>query len=790
MKKIYLFFVFVLAVLSVKAQVTFSVDDFKIKPGETKTMEFTMQATREVAAFDFYVRMPEGLEIVYPAKNRLTMSEWGSDLSGFADPKSDGSGDCHFTVYSQTGDPIAAGSGTIFQIDVKASEDVALGEASIYMYEFAIADGYGDEIMVDYTDLTSTMRFYEEYNLSATSSNEGWGSASMDPSGVVENGTEVTATATPAEGYEFVNWTKGDDVVSTDNPYTFTAVADLALVANFKAIKYDVTFDVDGVKTTESLDYGTVITKPEDPTKEGYTFAGWDPEFVEGATVPVGGITYTATWTVNSHTITFNTNGGSEIEPMTLDYGTAIVLPDAPTREGYEFAGWAEEVPETMPDRDLVLNATWNVLKYTVKFVVDGVAVYEESLDYGTVVTKPADPVKEGYTFAGWDPEFVEGTTVPVGGLTYNATWNVNYYTLTFKWNDVVYSTASVAYGSAITAPETPEREGYEFTGWTPEVPEVMPAEDLTFEATWNVLQYTVKFVVDGVAVYEESLDYGTVVTKPADPVKEGYTFAGWDPEFVEGTTVPVGGLTYNATWNVNYYTLTFKWNDVVYSTASVAYGSAITAPETPEREGYEFTGWTPEVPEVMPAEDLTFEATWDICYYEVSFVVDGEVVQSENLAYGSEIVAPEVAEKEGYTFVGWSPELLQYVPSYDVVFTAQFEVNVYTLTYYLDEEVVYSTELEYGAPVEEYTPEVAEGRKFDGWQEEIPEFMPAHDVDIHGTTSEIPSGIAAIVAELGNDVDIYNLQGRLLIKNADAKRVSQLPAGIYIINGKKYLKK
>ena len=163
---------------------------------------------------------------------------------------------------------------------------------------------------------------------------------------------------------------------------------------------------------------------------------------------------------------------------MTLDYGTAIVLPDAPTREGYEFAGWAEEVPETMPDRDLVLNATWNVLQYTVKFVVDGVAVYEESLDYGTVVTKPADPVKEGYTFAGWDPEFVEGTTVPVGGLTYNATWNVNYYTLTFKWNDVVYSTASVAYGSAITAPETPEREGYEFTGWTPEVPEVMPAED------------------------------------------------------------------------------------------------------------------------------------------------------------------------------------------------------------------------------------------------------------------------------------------------------------------------
>ena len=762
------------------AAVYVSQDVLKARQGGQVTLSICMKNDIEINSWNFYLVLPEGMTYNSHELNR--------NNGHMFDRQETASGDMMFSCFSF--DKIFTGNdGEIISIVLDVAADMPLGDSEIKLTNVNFSDMEFNSVLQD--DYSIPVKVYTTYDISAVSANAEMGTVELLGGGEeTENGTEVTATATPADGYEFVNWTKGDDVVSTDNPYTFTAVADLALVANFKAIKYDVTFDVDGVKTTESLDYGTVITKPEDPAKEGYTFAGWDPEFVEGATVPVGGITYTATWTVNSHTITFNTNGGSEIEPMTLDYGTAIVLPDAPTREGYEFAGWAEEVPETMPDRDLVLNATWNVLQYTVKFVVDGVAVYEESLDYGTVVTKPADPVKEGYTFAGWDPEFVEGTTVPVGGLTYNATWNVNYYTLTFKWNDVVYSTASVAYGSAITAPETPEREGYEFTGWTPEVPEVMPAEDLTFEATWNVLQYTVKFVVDGVAVYEESLDYGTVVTKPADPVKEGYTFAGWDPEFVEGTTVPVGGLTYNATWNVNYYTLTFKWNDVVYSTASVAYGSAITAPETPEREGYEFTGWTPEVPEVMPAEDLTFEATWDICYYEVSFVVDGEVVQSENLAYGSEIVAPEVAEKEGYTFVGWSPELLQYVPSYDVVFTAQFEVNVYTLTYYLDEEVVYSTELEYGAPVEEYTPEVAEGRKFDGWQEEIPEFMPAHDVDIHGTTSEIPSGIAAIVAELGNDVDIYNLQGRLLIKNADAKRVSQLPAGIYIINGKKYLKK
>ena len=648
-------FCFALAhVFAQDAAVYVSQDVLKARQGGQVTLSICMKNDIEINSWNYYLVLPEGMTYNSHQLNR--------DNGHTFNLMTTASGDLMFSCYSFD-KAFTGNDGEIISIVLDVAADMPLGDSEIKLTNVNFSDMEFNSVLQD--DYSIPVKVYTTYDISAVSANAEMGTVELLGGGEeTENGTEVTATATPAEGYEFVNWTKGDDVVSTDNPYTFTAVADLALVANFKAIKYDVTFDVDGVKTTESLDYGTVITKPEDPTKEGYTFAGWDPEFVEGATVPVGGITYTATWTVNSHTITFNTNGGSEIEPMTLDYGTAIVLPDAPTREGYEFAGWAEEVPETMPDRDLVLNATW------------------------------------------------------------------------------------------------------------------------------NVLQYTVKFVVDGVAVYEESLDYGTVVTKPSDPVKEGYTFAGWDPEFVEGTTVPVGGLTYNATWNVNYYTLTFKWNDVVYSTASVAYGSAITAPETPEREGYEFTGWTPEVPEVMPAEDLTFEATWNICYYEVSFVVDGEVVKSENLAYGSEIVAPEVAEKEGYTFVGWSPELLQYVPSYDVVFTAQFEVNVYTLTYYLDEEVVYSTELEYGAPVEEYTPEVAEGRKFDGWQEEIPEFMPAHDVDIHGTTSEIPSGIAAIVAELGNDVDIYNLQGRLLIKNADAKRVSQLPAGIYIINGKKYLKK
>ena len=138
----------------------------------------------------------------------------------------------------------------------------------------------------------------KSFNLSVLSANEAMGTATLSPEGVVEYGTYVTATATPAAGYEFVNWTVGDVEKSTESTFTFEAAEDLALVANFKAQKYNVSFDVDGTVTTNSMDFGSVITAPAAPTKTGYTSSGWSPAVAEGDAVPVDGIAYTATWTV------------------------------------------------------------------------------------------------------------------------------------------------------------------------------------------------------------------------------------------------------------------------------------------------------------------------------------------------------------------------------------------------------------------------------------------------------------------------------------------------------------
>ena len=110
-------------------------------------------------------------------------------------------------------------------------------------------------------------------------------------------------------------------------------------------------------------DYGTTVTTPANPTKEGYTFTGWDK--VIPATMPAQNFTLTAQWTPNRYTITFDTDGGSQVAPITQDYGTAITKPANPTKEGYTFAGWYQDVNHTKTwnaniiTKDITLYARW-----------------------------------------------------------------------------------------------------------------------------------------------------------------------------------------------------------------------------------------------------------------------------------------------------------------------------------------------------------------------------------------------------------------------------------------------
>ena len=176
---------------------------------------------------------------------------------------------------------------------------------------------------------------------------------------VLPSGTLATRPDAPAAtpDYTFGGWNKAD---GTAWDYASDKVTDnITLYAKWTANTYTITFDTAGGSEIAPItqDYGTVITAPEAPTREGYTFIGWDRDIPE--IMPAENMTVTAQWEINQYTITFDTNGGSEIAPITQDYGTQITTPEAPTREGYTFIGWDREIPTTMPAENMTVTAQW-----------------------------------------------------------------------------------------------------------------------------------------------------------------------------------------------------------------------------------------------------------------------------------------------------------------------------------------------------------------------------------------------------------------------------------------------
>ena len=353
-------------------------------------------------------------------------------------------------------------------------------------------------------------------------------------------------------------------------------------------------------------------------TRAGYTQVGWST--VDGGEKVYGfediytkneALTLYPVWNTNKYTITFDTNGGSEIAPITQDYGTEITAPDNPTRKGYTFKGWDKEIPETMPADNITVKAQWEINQYTITFDTNGGSeIAPITQDYGTEITAPDNPTRKGYTFKGWDKEIPE--TMPAENITVKAQWEINQYTITFDTNGgSEIAPITQDYGTEITAPDNPTRKGYTFKGWDKEIPETMPAENITVKAQWEINQYTITFDTNGGSeIAPITQDYGTEITAPDKPTRKGYTFKGWDKEIPE--TMPAENITVKAQWEINQYTITFDTNGgSEIAPITQDYGTEITAPDKPTRKGYTFKGWDKEIPKTMPAENITITARW-----------------------------------------------------------------------------------------------------------------------------------------------------------------------------------
>ena len=175
--------------------------------------------------------------------------------------------------------------------------------------------------------------------------------------------------------------------------------------------------------------YDALTLKGKLFTRTGYTQVGWAT--TDGGEKVYGfddvytkneALTLYPVWNTNKYTITFDTNGGSEIAPITQDYGTKITTPADPTRKGYTFKGWDKEIPKTMPAENMTVTARWEINRYTITFdPAGGSEIAPITQDYGTNITSPADPTREGYTFIGLDKAIP--TTMPAENITVTAQW-------------------------------------------------------------------------------------------------------------------------------------------------------------------------------------------------------------------------------------------------------------------------------------------------------------------------------------------------------------------------------
>ena len=518
------------------------------------------------------------------------------------------------------------------------------------------------------------------------------GNSSEDIQIIVKNGSTFTAPASDGltrpdgDTDNYFMWLDGNG--NSYEPGGSVPADVTELTVQWTAPTYAVTLNTNGGTINNGnvtgYTYGVGATLPaaDDMTYTGHTFKGWyDNENLTGSPVTaIGGAEtgnkeYWAKWEINQYTITFDTNGGSEIAPITQDYGTEITAPDKPTRKGYTFKGWDKEIPETMPAENITVKAQWEINQYTIAFDTNGGSeIAPITQDYGTEITAPDKPTRKGYTFKGWDKEIPE--TMPAENITVKAQWEINQYTIAFDTNGgSEIAPITQDYGTEITAPDNPTRKGYTFKGWDKEIPETMPAENITVKAQWEINQYTIAFDTNGGSeIAPITQDYGTEITAPDNPTRKGYTFKGWDKKIPE--TMPAENITVKAQWEINQYTITFDTNGgSEIAPITQDYGTEITAPDNPTRKGYTFKGWDKKIPETMPAENITVKAQWEINQYTITFDTNGgSEIAPITQDYGTEITAPDNPTRKGYTFKGWDREIPETMPAENITITARWK--------------------------------------------------------------------------------------------------------------------
>ena len=630
-------------------------------------------------------------------------------------------------------------------------------------------DENGDEVKVPTTITEDMDGLVVEATYKYVITFIGFGGSTVKNDAQPEGELIVAPEASTEAEYEFKGWyTEADGKGDKLNTATDKVTGAATYYAYYVANEYEVVFKINNnIYASTKAAFGTDVTDPGTPGIDvipaGYTFEGWSEDgktvLTDLGTVKAGGNTYLAVLKASENTPyeivkyfqTVDGQGWSEaqVTPKTGKTGDiASVDYDAEAVEGFR-------IDETISKNNVEITGDGNAkviiyyLRNTVNVTINGET---KEYFYGAEVEEPAAPSKEGYTFGdAWT--YADGTpaTFPIevtGDITLVPVFTVNKYTITFvDGATTLEGPTEVEYGSTIVAPTAPDKtsEGLVFGGWLDAdtgaaMPEKMPAKNATYKANYVQNGAPVKYTIE---VYQMNLagNYeltaktkasalvGTTQTVEAGEVT-GFTFSAAD-SVLSAEILADGSTTLKVCYARNKYTVTFGANAPV----EVYYGATIPVADAPDAAtGMVFAGWSPEVPAAMPAENLVFEATWDVAEFTITYVINGEAKAPITYAYGADVETPETPNVPGMKFVKWTPEVPATMPAENLIIVAEFEASVYNVTFRNADGTVFDKKaVQYGDEITLPTTEpTLEHHTFAGWSG-IPAdgLMPDSDLEV-----------------------------------------------------------
>ena len=455
----------------------------------------------------------------------------------------------------------------------------------------------------------------------------------------------------------------------------------------------------------QSVEEGkTVPHLPNNPEKEGYTFAGW-------------------------------------------------VVIDEKTGDSYDY---------TQDDKiysDLTITASYTINKYAVKFYIDDEKqnLYQtQNVEYMANALKPITPTSDDYLFVKWvyfdnqDDEFDFSSKI-IEEVELLAVWDekpaetftVNFYYPQEQGGELIDSQSVVENGSA-TAPADPVVEGYTFISWDKAFDNV--TDDIYVYAVFEIKTFTVIFKdSDGTKIDEQTVEFNSGATAPNNLVKEGYTFTGWDRAF----DCVKQDLVVTAMYEVHLFTAQFVDGEnlnVLYTVENVEFGSTLSVPITPSKAGYSFVNWfvDAQYSEVYNFNNLVkgeiiVYAKFDeivIAEYSVEFVTpSGDLISTQTVIEGNSAIEPNAPVITGYDFIGWDKEFDRVTQN--IIVVAQYQAKLYNVRFFNIDGTVQigeTVQVEYMKSALSFAPDsslipVIEGKEFNGWSHNIDSITK--DIDV-----------------------------------------------------------